>query len=95
MANIKKRLPENVEGEFFVDSTCIDCDACRQLAPGTFAASREFCWYSWAEQTRSVARLRDFPFEWVLPGHRQRVRLAPDVMRRQVTSLVSEMAVAA
>jgi ferredoxin len=35
MANLKNRLPENVPGEFFVDSTCIDCDACRQLAPET------------------------------------------------------------
>src|ERR1700676_5613646 len=36
MAQIKQRLAENVEGEFFVDSTCIDCDACRQIAPATF-----------------------------------------------------------
>ena len=39
MANAQKRLPENVPGDFFVDSTCIDCDACRQLAPDVF---REF-----------------------------------------------------
>ena len=36
MANPKLRLAENVEGSFFVDSTCIDCDTCRQLAPVTF-----------------------------------------------------------
>jgi glyoxylase-like metal-dependent hydrolase (beta-lactamase superfamily II)/ferredoxin len=36
MANAKLRLAENVEGSFFVDSTCIDCDTCRQLAPATF-----------------------------------------------------------
>ena len=36
MADIKKRLPANVAGNFFVDSTCIDCDACRQLAPASF-----------------------------------------------------------
>src|SRR5262249_1192324 len=28
--------PQNVPGPFFVDSTCIDCDACRQIAPDTF-----------------------------------------------------------
>jgi ferredoxin len=39
MADVKKILPENVKGEFFVDSTCIDCDACRQLAPEVFASS--------------------------------------------------------
>ena len=37
MANPKKRVPENVPGDFFVDSTCIDCDACRQIAPTVFA----------------------------------------------------------
>ncbi len=36
MANIKKRVPENVAGDFFVDSTCIDCDTCRQIAPAVF-----------------------------------------------------------
>jgi glyoxylase-like metal-dependent hydrolase (beta-lactamase superfamily II)/ferredoxin len=36
MADLKKRLDANVAGNFFVDSTCIDCDACRQLAPDSF-----------------------------------------------------------
>jgi glyoxylase-like metal-dependent hydrolase (beta-lactamase superfamily II)/ferredoxin len=36
MANLSKRLETNVDGNFFVDSTCIDCDTCRQLAPSTF-----------------------------------------------------------
>src|SRR6187551_2035189 len=36
MANPNLRLVENVAGSFFVDSTCIDCDTCRQLAPQTF-----------------------------------------------------------
>jgi glyoxylase-like metal-dependent hydrolase (beta-lactamase superfamily II)/ferredoxin len=36
MANPALRLPDNVPGDFFVDSTCIDCDACRQIAPETF-----------------------------------------------------------
>jgi glyoxylase-like metal-dependent hydrolase (beta-lactamase superfamily II)/ferredoxin len=36
MANIARRLAENVRGDFYVDSTCIDCDACRQIAPTVF-----------------------------------------------------------
>ena len=36
MALLSGRLPQNVDGDFFVDATCIDCDACRQIAPGTF-----------------------------------------------------------
>jgi glyoxylase-like metal-dependent hydrolase (beta-lactamase superfamily II)/ferredoxin len=36
MARLELRLSENVPGEFFVDASCIDCDACRQIAPLTF-----------------------------------------------------------
>lgn len=36
MANAERRLPQNVPGNFFVDGTCIDCDACRQIAPASF-----------------------------------------------------------
>lgn len=36
MANPAQRLPENVGGDFFVDSTCIDCDTCRQIAPDIY-----------------------------------------------------------
>lgn len=37
MADVRKRLASNVPGNFFVDGTCINCDACRQLAPETFS----------------------------------------------------------
>lgn len=33
MARIEERHPANVDGAWFVDTRCIDCDACRQLAP--------------------------------------------------------------
>ena len=39
MAQLSQRLPQNTEGQFFVDATCIDCDACRQIAPRSFARS--------------------------------------------------------
>jgi hypothetical protein len=58
MANPRKRVSENVPGDFFVDSTCIDCD------------------------TR---------FEWVLPGHGQRVSLPADEMREQILRLAEAM----
>ncbi len=41
MALQKFRRPENVEGDFYVDSSCIDCDLCRQIAPGSFASAGE------------------------------------------------------
>ena len=36
MADFAKRLGQNVDGEFFVDDSCIYCDTCRQIAPATF-----------------------------------------------------------
>jgi glyoxylase-like metal-dependent hydrolase (beta-lactamase superfamily II)/ferredoxin len=41
MATPRERLPENAPGPWFVDASCIDCDACRQIAPRTFARSTE------------------------------------------------------
>jgi glyoxylase-like metal-dependent hydrolase (beta-lactamase superfamily II)/ferredoxin len=39
MARPEHRLAENAAGDLFVDSGCIDCDLCRQLAPGVFERS--------------------------------------------------------
>lgn len=55
------------------------------------SASRAYCWYSWAEQTKSMARLRHFTFEWVLPGHGQRIKLAPERMQEELAALVERM----
>jgi glyoxylase-like metal-dependent hydrolase (beta-lactamase superfamily II)/ferredoxin len=40
MAQLQRRLSDNVPGDFYVDSSCIDCDTCRQVAPATFSESR-------------------------------------------------------
>jgi glyoxylase-like metal-dependent hydrolase (beta-lactamase superfamily II)/ferredoxin len=36
MASPALRIAANAPGSFYVDSTCIDCDACRQIAPSVF-----------------------------------------------------------
>src|SRR5262245_7973328 len=41
MPRTAQRLPTNVPGEFFVDSTCIDCDTCRWMAPAVFDRAAE------------------------------------------------------
>jgi ferredoxin len=41
MAIPSDRLPQNVPGPFYVDSTCIDCDLCRETAPTIFARHDE------------------------------------------------------
>jgi len=42
MGNLALGLPENVPGDFFVGSTCIDCDACRQIAPAIFGDDGDY-----------------------------------------------------
>jgi glyoxylase-like metal-dependent hydrolase (beta-lactamase superfamily II)/ferredoxin len=55
------------------------------------SASQDYCWHSWHQQTSSMARLLDYSFEWVLPGHGQRVHLPCKEMRQQLYSLVERM----
>ena len=54
-------------------------------------ASRPYCWYSWPDQCRSMERLLNYRFEWVFPGHGQRVHLSADDMNRQLGELVANM----
>ena len=42
-------------------------------------------------QAESMRRLASYRFEWVLPGHGQRVRLPADEMQRQLVELVARM----
>ena len=37
MADKSQKVAENVPGRYYVDVTCIDCDLCRETAPGHFA----------------------------------------------------------
>jgi glyoxylase-like metal-dependent hydrolase (beta-lactamase superfamily II) len=54
-------------------------------------ASENYCWYSWPRQTESMERLATYPFEWVLPGHGQRVHLPAAEMRESMAQLVESM----
>lgn len=36
MADKEDKNPENVDGQFYVDEQCIDCDLCRETAPANF-----------------------------------------------------------
>ncbi|MFY9609425.1 MAG: MBL fold metallo-hydrolase [Blastocatellia bacterium] len=54
-------------------------------------ASSNVCWHSWSEQTRSIERLLDYEFEWVLPGHGRRAHTSSVEMREQLSNLVARM----
>jgi ferredoxin len=36
MADREDKVPENIDGKFYVDTQCIDCDLCRETAPENF-----------------------------------------------------------
>jgi glyoxylase-like metal-dependent hydrolase (beta-lactamase superfamily II)/ferredoxin len=57
----------------------------------TLTAHRDVCWYSWPEQTRSMARLLDYRFAWVLPGHGRIGHASAEVMHEHLQQCVEAM----
>ena len=55
------------------------------------ASSEDYCWYSWSKQKESVLRLAEYEFEWVLPGHGQKVHLPAKEMRQEIKRLAATM----
>lgn len=41
MADKDAKYEDNVAGKYYVDDTCIDCDACRAAAPDNFLRNEE------------------------------------------------------
>jgi len=78
-----------VEDRFLFTGDHLDWDREGQR----LAASQDYCWHSWEEQIESVRRLADLRFDWVLPGHGQRVRLPVAEMRAEVLRLAESMRV--
>jgi glyoxylase-like metal-dependent hydrolase (beta-lactamase superfamily II) len=61
-------------------------------AEGRLGASRSVCWWSWEEQTRSMERLLQHRFTWVLPGHGRPWRApSPQATRDAIARLVEWM----
>jgi glyoxylase-like metal-dependent hydrolase (beta-lactamase superfamily II)/ferredoxin len=64
-------------------------------AEGRLRASRDVCWHSWPRQLRSLARLLEHRFRWLLPGHGARVRGASaEAMAEALRALLAELAAA-
>jgi glyoxylase-like metal-dependent hydrolase (beta-lactamase superfamily II)/ferredoxin len=58
---------------------------------GHLYAFRSACWYSWSEQIRSMRRLLDYRFEWVLPGHGRPIHLPAAEMRKSLEQCIDWM----
>jgi glyoxylase-like metal-dependent hydrolase (beta-lactamase superfamily II)/ferredoxin len=62
------------------------------LRRGALTAFRDACWYSWGEQIRSMEKLLDFRFEWVLPGHGWRHQApSAEAMRAELVDCIAWM----
>jgi glyoxylase-like metal-dependent hydrolase (beta-lactamase superfamily II) len=61
-------------------------------ADGQLEASRAVCWWSWEAQLRSLERLLDLEFSWILPGHgRPARRGSPGELREELAALVRRL----
>jgi glyoxylase-like metal-dependent hydrolase (beta-lactamase superfamily II) len=58
---------------------------------GHLIAFRRANWYSWPETIRSMERLKDYRFEWVLPGHGRPARDTAEVMAENLAFCVEWM----
>ena len=54
-------------------------------------AFRDVCWYSWPDLVRSMHKLAEYDFEWVLPGHGRRFHSDRDTMRQQMQRCLAWM----
>jgi len=52
---------------------------------------RNVSWYSWSEQKKSLRKLLDYRFEWVLPGHGRSLHLPATQMRAEVEALAARL----
>lgn len=41
MADRTDKHPKNIPGRYYNDTTCIDCDQCREIAPAFFTRDEE------------------------------------------------------
>jgi ferredoxin len=70
MADLNQKASENVPGSWYVDTTCIDCDLCRETAPANFVRQDDEG-YSYvfkqpdgpAEESACLAAMEECPVE--------------------------------
>jgi len=55
----------------------------------SLTAFEDYCWYSWEKQLQSLGRLLNERFEWVLPGHGDRIHLKEARMRAEMKAMLS------
>jgi glyoxylase-like metal-dependent hydrolase (beta-lactamase superfamily II) len=54
-------------------------------------AFRDACWYSWSALKTSLAKLLQYDFEWLLPGHGWLANMPADEMKLRLRALIQRM----
>ncbi|KAG4127891.1 hypothetical protein ERO13_D10G235824v2 [Gossypium hirsutum] len=82
---VRKRRPQNVDGDFFVDHTCIDCGTCRWMAPQVFTRVGEMS-AVYKQPTSSEDRLKALQALLSCPTSSIRTEVPPpDILEAQKT----------
>jgi glyoxylase-like metal-dependent hydrolase (beta-lactamase superfamily II)/ferredoxin len=58
---------------------------------GHLVGFREACWYNWQIQIESMEKLRQYEFEWVLPGHGRRFHADRATMKIELQRCIDWM----
>ncbi|MDM8536765.1 ferredoxin [Desulfobacterales bacterium HSG17] len=53
-----KKLPQNVHGRFYVDTNCINCSLCPEIAPDIFATNHDEGYEYIKKQPENEAELK-------------------------------------
>lgn len=94
MASLKQRYEDNAPGPFYVDRTCIDCDACRRIAPAVFEEASDHSFVArqpadGAERRRALMALVSCPTGSIGTATRDDVRPAiaayPETVEEEVS----------
>ena len=94
MASLSERYADNAAGDFYVDRTCIDCDACRRIAPAVFAEASDHSYVarqpaSEEERRRALMALVACPTGSIGTVSRQKVRPALEAFPEPIAENVS------
>jgi glyoxylase-like metal-dependent hydrolase (beta-lactamase superfamily II)/ferredoxin len=94
MASLSERYPDNAPGDFYVDRTCIDCDACRRIAPAVFAGAEDHSFVARqpgaeAERRRALMALVACPTGSIGTVSRQDARVGLDAFPEPIAENVS------
>lgn len=56
---------------------------------GKLYASKNVNWYSWDIQLKSLGKLLNYPFEWIMPGHGGWVKKKPGEIKEELSSYLN------